>query len=402
VKVLRKQFNTKDVASFYQLVYYPVVCASWINKKFLYRDKAFVYGKQNRISAYKYAALSKAMYDSIVKETTWFNNQLSGGKWKYIMSSEPRTLPVYLSPELQKISVEKGIGWDAVPEGYDTIAYRKHAEKILPKFTMGMSQKFFIDIFLADSFEVSWNAKPSANWIHLSQTKGALTPQWNSSQRIWVTIDASNFPKQREANGTIEILAAGKTIAIAVKAFQPLTTQFSSYKGFVESNGYVSMYAQHFSSVKNKQSQWIVTENTGHTGKVLTSVVTSKPDTTNLHDHAAVVSYDFYSFSNTPPVLTVYTLPTHPLNKNYSMRYAISVDDGPLQVADFRTFGRSEEWKQNVLSNTATRTFRFPVLRPGMHTLKIFAIDPGVLLDRIIIRFDNEQKNYGVLPETNR
>jgi hypothetical protein len=84
------------------------------------------------------------------------------------------------------------------------------------------------------------------------------------------------------------------------------------------------------------------------------------------------------------------------------MRYGVSIDDGPIQITDFRTFGRSEEWKQNVLSNTATRTFRFPVLKPGRHTLKIFAIDPGVMLDRAIIDFNKEQKNYSVLPETKK
>jgi hypothetical protein len=402
VKALRKQFNAQNEAAFYQLVYYPVVGASWINKKFLYRDKAFLYGKQNRISAYNYAALSKAAYDSIVQETTWFNERLSDGKWKYIMSKEPRSLPVYLSPELPGISIEKGIGWDAVPEGYDTTAYQRQAEKKLPQFTVGMDQTFFIDVFLNDSIDVSWNAKSSGKWIRLSQANGRLTPsQSKSSQRIWVTIDRQRFQKAEEADGIIEISSKGKAIAISVHAFQPV--QFSSYKGFTESNGYVSMYAQHFSSIKNKeQGRWVLTENTGHTGSVLTSVATSKPDTTHLQDHAAVVSHDFYSFSNTPPILTVFTLPTHPLNKNFSMRYGVSIDDGPIQITDFRTFGRSEEWKQNVLSNAATRTFRFPVLKPGRHTLKIFAIDPGVMLDRMTIDFGSGQKNYGLLPETKK
>ena len=35
------------------------------------------------------------------------------------------------------------------------------------------------------------------------------------------------------------------------------------------------------------------------------------------------------------------------------MRYAVSIDDGPLTIVDFKTFGRSEEWKQNVLRNRA-------------------------------------------------
>ena len=82
------------------------------------------------------------------------------------------------------------------------------------------------------------------------------------------------------------------------------------------------------------------------------------------------------------------------------MRYAVSVDDGPLKIIDFRTFGRSEEWKQNVLSNRAERKIQLPFLNKGMHTLKIFAVDPGVILDEIRIDLGGLKKAYGVLPET--
>lgn len=64
----------------------------------------------------------------------------------------------------------------------------------------------------------------------------------------------------------------------------------------------------------------------------------------------AFVEYDFYTVTTSLPKLAVYTLPTHPVNNNYRMRYAVSVDNGPLKVVDFKMQGRSEEWKQNVLS----------------------------------------------------
>jgi hypothetical protein len=97
VKVLRTQLLPKDAASFYQLVYYPVVGASLMNKKFLFRDKSYIYGKQGRLSAVDYAQLSQAAYDSIVAETNYYNNQLSGGKWKNMMSFKPR---IYLYSRL--------------------------------------------------------------------------------------------------------------------------------------------------------------------------------------------------------------------------------------------------------------------------------------------------------------
>ena len=405
VIALRNNRKGEEADAFYQLVYYPVVCAAWMNRKFLYRDKAFLYARQNRISCYDYAALSKAAYDSIVTETHYFNETLQHGKWKGMMSMQPRDLPVYQSPELPLIRLQKGNGWDAVPEGYDTTAFYHKTEKKLPGFTAGVQQQYFIDIFLSDSIGIPWNAKPSADWIILSKNAGSLEPTSNkNSQRIWINIDRVKLPLSELANGVIEISGAGKKINISVQAVQPAFPSFSTYRGFVETNGYVSIQAQHFTEKKGAAGlEWILMKDVGHTNAALTAVGSSSmppPDTTNPEHHAAYVAYDFYSFSTALPNITIYTLPTFPLNRNFSMRYGIRIDDGSIKITDFKTVGRSEEWKQNVLRNSAIRTITFPSLHAGRHTLKIYAIDPGVILDRIQINFSNRQKNYSTIPET--
>lgn len=383
VSTLRNNIKGEEADAFYQLVYYPVTCAGLMNKKFLYRDKAYVYAKQNRISAFDYAALSKAVYDSIVTETTFYNDVLSRGKWKGMMSMKPRDLPVFHSPVLTTISLQKSDGWNVVPEGNDTIK----TDKKLTVFTAGLAQKYFIDVFLSDSVTVSWNAKPSADWIVLSQKSGSLTPS-NNSTRLWVSVDWKKVPNTN--NGTIEFTANGKKITIFVEAFRPAEAE--DYRGFIETNGYVSMHARHYSA---KGNEWVLTHGTGHSGTSLTSVIKDTANIANAH-----VVYQFYSFSKTPPNVIIYTLPTHPLNKSFSMRYGLSINDGPVQIIDFKTVGRSEEWKQNVLRNSATRSTTFPALTPGKHTLKIYAIDPGVVLDRIVIDFGSRYKSYSVIPVT--
>jgi hypothetical protein len=71
-----------------------------------------------------------------------------------------------------------------------------------------------------------------------------------------------------------------------------------------------------------------------------------------------------------------------------------------LTVVDFKTVGRSEEWKRNVLSNRAERTIKLPFLDKGAHTLRIYCIDPGVMLDEIHIDLGGLKKAYSSLPET--
>jgi hypothetical protein len=82
------------------------------------------------------------------------------------------------------------------------------------------------------------------------------------------------------------------------------------------------------------------------------------------------------------------------------MRYGVALDDGPVQVVDFKTVGRSEEWKQNVLRNRAQRQLNGQMLAPGRHTLTLYLIDPGVVLDRITIAMGEPQPAYGTIPET--
>ncbi|HZZ56586.1 MAG TPA: hypothetical protein VFE31_02060 [Opitutaceae bacterium] len=39
-------------------------------------------------------------------------------------------------------------------------------------------------------------------------------------------------------------------------------------------------------------------------------------------------------------------------------------------------------------------------LKPGAHTLTVYALDPGVILDRFEIDFAGAQRAYGAVPET--
>lgn len=80
--------------------------------------------------------------------------------------------------------------------------------------------------------------------------------------------------------------------------------------------------------------------------------------------------------------------------------YAIQIDDGPLQITDTKTVGRSEAWKQNVLANRTVRQWPLGQLSAGVHTLHVYAIDPGVILDEIRINWGGLPSAYSLLPQT--
>jgi hypothetical protein len=408
VNSVRENIPTKDQAAFYQLVYYPVRGASLMNKKFIYRDKSYYYSLQNRQSAVDYAQLSKAAYDSIIRETDYFNNQLSGAKWKNMLSMKPRNLPVFLEPDIPPIKIDETNGWGIAPEGWvnkdsSLLNYKEGYQ--LPGFDPKNRQEYFIDLFICNLQAIDWVATVSAPWIKLSQLKGHISSEPGHKQtRIRVSVDWSKAPVTTLSTGSIRFTGAGKEYTVSVKANH---LNSKGVRGNTENNGYVSIQASHYSWIKSQYaSTWEKEPGIGYNGEALRSGWRNVADPEKMKDSSWIISnctvaeYDFYTFTAASASLSVFSIPSHPLNNRFSMRYAVSVDNGPLQVVDFRTFGRSEEWKQNVLRNRAERKINLSYLDKGPHRLRVYALDPGVLLDALLIDLGGLKKNYGVIQET--
>jgi hypothetical protein len=389
-------------ASFYQLVYYPVIGSSLMNKKFLYHDKAFLYAKQGRRIADYYAALSAKAYDDIVKETTYYNEGMMYGKWKGMMSMVPRNLPVFKKPDLQLNITDTNTAWAALPEGYNE---QLSAAPSL-SFDHQSAAKQFIDIFLQRDTALTYKIQSSAPWISVSQTSGKLTSSGDKSQqRLWVNIDWTKAPKNQALSGHLSLSAAEKTLVIPITSKNDEVNVPSN--GFIEHQGYVSIYAKNYTGITAaKEQHWAAITGMGLTGKSMESLPLKSPSAPKLvYTETEIkaqpsLTYDFFSRSSAAAEFKFFTIPTFPLNKNTEMRYAVSIDDGPATVINFRTIGRSEEWKQNVLSNAAVRSVKLPELKAGKHQVRIYLIDPGVILDRILVDLGGLQPYYGLIPET--
>lgn len=382
-------------ATFYQLAYYPMVCAAWMNLKFLYRDRAMFYAKQNRLSAKDWAAMSRAAYDSIVKETEYYNNTLSGGKWKNIMSMKPRDLPVFKEPVIPEIAIDASEGWSVAPEGFvskDSSIIGEPGKLQLPVFDSIGRNVYFIDIFLCDTTTVNWTATANV-WIHLTRDSGTLTAApGNKEQRIKVWIDWSKAPADKQFDGKIIFKGGQKQIEIPVHVNHSTMPKVSDMTD-IDLGGYVVINASRYAAISDSKGpfQWSRYENMGHGLTVLSASLPDigdkpmKSDLATIKKDAHFVEYHFYTLTAASPIMTVFSVPTHPVNNNFSNRYAVSVDDGPLTLVDFKTEGRSEEWKQNVLRNRAEKKVQLQHLDKGLHKLKVYCVDPGVMLEEFRI-----------------
>ena len=97
-----------------------------------------------------------------------------------------------------------------------------------------------------------------------------------------------------------------------------------------------------------------------------------------------MVSYRFVADTLRNFTVQVSLVPNHPVDGE-SIRYAIQIDTEKEQIVDFSTKGRSEEWKENVLTNRTQKTTHHTLNRTHNKqiNIKIRALDGGVFIDQI-------------------
>src|SRR5215207_6351566 len=112
-------------AAYFQLVLYPVRCAAFANRRVLAAEKAALYAAQGRESAAWWAGLATSADGLAERETTFYNELLSAGKWRHMMSREMgpgqwksmRGTPPVVRSEVLNMKVPEAAGLGVAVEG---------------------------------------------------------------------------------------------------------------------------------------------------------------------------------------------------------------------------------------------------------------------------------------------
>ncbi len=415
-------------AAFYQLLYYPITGASLINQKWLYYYKNLMEARQDRSSALWCGKQSEEAFARIVNETRYFNEKLSNGKWNHIMSMSPRNLPVFKEPSMSVPAYRGKAKAGLSLEGYEMEVNHdiiNSYSNVLPVFNAYTRDSAFMDIFLKGEGEIKWKAIPKDPWISLSHEDGILNSfHGRQEQRIWVRLIWPEVPRGKSAKETplghdyqlippgykitssIDIVTPDTTFTIGISAYNPEFSDLENFKGFVEGQGYVSINAEDYNQAKDgNETSWQTIDGLGYSGKVIIPLPYSAPSIANTQDiinKSPVLEYNFYTFNFGEANVHVQAVPTHPFYEGRGVRCAVAIDDSDPVIIDFHTFGRSQEWKQNVLKNAARKSAKQIISKAGKHTLKIWMVDPGVMIDQILIDLGGWKDSYAFPPETNK
>lgn len=172
----------------------------------------------------------------------------------------------------------------------------------------------------------------------------------------------------------------------------------NSKLAFNEANGYVSFEAENYQKAKGTGNiQWEVIPDLGKT----VSAVTTFPQSTYPQKDDSVYLEYAINFETTGEFeVNVLVSPTLNFNANKGLRYAISFDGGEEQFVNINhqyTPQEMQKWEANRINKTKTRHH---IEKPGLHWLRLRVLEPGIVLQKILIDTGGLKPSYLGAPQS--
>jgi hypothetical protein len=119
------------------------------------------------------------------------------------------------------------------------------------------------------------------------------------------------------------------------------------------------------------------------------------------------LEYEMYLFSTGEFETTLTIAPTLNFIPGRDLKIGLSFDDAEPQIItavpkEFNAQNGNREWEKCVMDNARFVRANLMVNSAGYHTLKIWMIDPGIVLEKIVINTGGVRQSYLGPPESFR
>jgi hypothetical protein len=224
-------------------------------------------------------------------------------------------------------------------------------------------------------------------------------------RRLWVGVDWQKAPHGL-SEGSVTIEGAGAKVSVRVEGFNPETPARASVQGFVEANGYVSIEAEHYTeqSAKKRDAKSMRWGKIPDYGRTLSSMSIFPVTAHSVMppEDSPCLEYQIYLFHAGQINVEAILAPTLNFVPGRGLRYAISFDDQPPQIIDSLEHNSVADWEQSVSDSVRKVESRHTLAAPGYHTLKFWMVDPGIVLQKLVIDLGGVKPSYLGPPESYR
>ncbi len=395
---LYEKIPTAQRDAFYQLVLFPAKASATITELYDAQAKNHLYAQQTRATTRAYAEKVRQLFAADAQLEKEYH-QLNGGKWNHFMSqphigyshwnNPPEdTLPVIHVYEPHG-SAEMGIAVEGV-----AAAWPSPGEYQLGRFDPFGKQTRTLTIFNKGTESFTASIQSSEPWIIISRT----SIQVGDEADLRVSIDWSKLP-EGDHSGNIQITGTGWGAArIPVHAFNPgVKTSALKGKGFIEGDGIIAIEAAHYQrqqGAKLANGTTLRWEEIPEHGRSLSSI--SVFPITDQHfstaGDAPYVEYDIVTLKPGDLQIHGFFAPSWPIFPGHGLRYAVAIDEESPQVINLTEDMSNQTWEETARTDVRTSTSTHKNIAAGAHKLRIYGLDPGVTLQKIVI------DNGGLLP----
>lgn len=392
--------------AFFQLVLHPTQASANINELYVTVAKNRLYYDQGRAATNSLAEKAKYLYinDSLI--SLKYNEIIADGKWNHMMDQTHIGYtywqqPEYqVMPEVKYLDVPEKSEMGVAIEGSSDWWPDANGEAVLPEFDRYNQQRYYVEIFNRGTEAFDYKIEPEQSWIKIDNKYGNIL----SEKRIWLSIDWQKVPSGNHKVPVV-INGAGETVTVYAVVADPSFPSPEQVNGFVESNGYVSIEAEHYSKAVGKDDiNWIVIPNIGRTLSGVTPMpVTAseqKPGGDNPH-----LEYNVYLKNPGKVKVHAFFSPTMSFH-NEGLHYAVSFNDDSPEIVNVHYADTIPDWKyprvwnEAVANNIRILTSEHEIKNSGQNVLKFWMIDPALVLQKIVIETEEVKPSYLGPPES--
>jgi hypothetical protein len=397
--------NTRD--AFYELVLHPTKACAVLNELYVAAAKNHLYARQGRAIVNDWAERARLLFRQDAELSDHFNHTLAGGKWSHMMDQTHIGYTYWQQPEsnampaVVTLDIPEAGSLGVAVEGSAAAWPDTTNELALPAFDSFNRQRQFVDVFNRGKTPFAFTATASAPWIEVSSAGGRVEKE----QRLWLSINWSEAPKGSAA-ASVRITPTGTDgVVVRLKTFRPLEPEREAVNGFLEADGCVSMEAAHFSGKADTGSaRW---EPIDDLGRTLASMTIFPVTAAGVHppENSPRLDYRMYLFSTGVVEVTSILSPCLNFAPDRGVRLAVSFDDEAPQILTVVPKGYfvdngNRDWEESVKDSVRKIKSRHTISQPGYHTFKVWMVDPGVVLQKIVVNTGGVRPSYLGPPES--
>ncbi|KAK1749705.1 hypothetical protein QBC47DRAFT_311539 [Echria macrotheca] len=379
--------------SFFELVLHPVLAGKTVFEIYTKVALASRYATEKRISTNQLAKDVQAAFTADQVITKRFHS-LKGGKWNHFMDQthlgynnwqEPSSNTI---PRPTTITAASGNALMGVTVQGSTSAFpatTKLTSLTVSKFDPPGLKRYF-DIFARADGSFAYEVTSNSSFLDVVSRQGTATsPGSNSDLRVFIKPDWASTPAglSTAALTITNLNSTGQVATVIVTVENPSVP--ADFEGHIEADRTVSIEAEHFSADSSKD--YVVIPDYGRT----LSGVRLPPRTPSQQPaKGPALVYPFYTFTNAADAsVTVYLGPSENANPDSPNRFSITLDGGSpttVQVVPL-TDGSSQPagWSDAVIRGAYVKTSKVGKLAPGKHELKLFLLEPTMIVTKIVV-----------------